>query len=99
MDNLFSVGINEDLRIILEGEGRDELVKIIKNAVKDDAADRLTVEVLTFRDKTKLRICEKKNFANILCKVCGGRLTSFVDDYTMSTCRSCLKKAEVKDDG
>jgi len=96
MNNLYSVGITSDLRIIVEGDGRDAAVKLIKDAVKDDAADRLVVEVLTFKDKTKLRICEKKNFANTLCKCCGARLTSFVDDYTMSTCRSCLKNTEDK---
>ena len=95
-NNLYSVGITEDLRIVLEGSGRDEMVKIIKNAVKDDGADRLVVEVLDYKQKTKIRICEKKNFANILCKSCGTKLTSFVDDYTRSTWRSCLKKAEEK---
>lgn len=99
MNNLYSVGITSDIRITIEGDGRDAVVKLIKDAVKDDAADRLHIEVLTFKDKTKLRICEKKNHANILCKSCGARLTSFVDDYTMSTCRSCFKKAEENKDG
>lgn len=96
MTLLADVGIKCDLKVTLEGEGKDSLARVIKDAVNDDPSGLLMVEVHTYKHKTKLRILHKQNFTNLTCKSCGTKLTSFVDDYTMSTCRSCLKKAEEK---
>lgn len=90
--DLSCVGIKGDLKITLEGEGKDDILRVIKDAVSDASNQNLTVEVLTYNSKIKLRICDKKNFSNIFCKTCEMRLTSFADDYTLSTCSSCLKQ-------
>lgn len=97
MTLLADVGIKGDLKVTLEGEGKDSLARVIKDAVNDDPSGLLMVEVHTYKHKTKLRILHKQNFTNLTCKSCDMRLTSFADDYTMALCSKCLKETRSKE--